>query len=89
VQNGIPLEVPLEEAAWSLVEIADAIHASYDFVYRDVRHGILPCHSLPLAQRHDRQRFAVTLSDLARAARPCYRRLAVAWARSRPPHLAG
>lgn len=65
-----------DEPVLSLVEVADAASVSYDRVYRDVRTGILPSHSVPLAERHDHRRFSVTLSDLGRSTRPCYRRVA-------------
>lgn len=78
-----------DEPVLSLVDVADAAHVSYDRVYRDVRTGILPCHSVPTAQRHDRRRFSVTLSDLSQSARPCYRRLCqefavTEWAHAKP-----
>jgi len=65
-----------EECVLTLVEVADAADVSYDRVYRDVRTGILPSHTVSMAERHDHRRFVVTLTDLSRAARPCYRRLA-------------
>lgn len=76
-----------DEPVLSLVEIADAASVSYDRVYRDVRTGILPSHSVPMAERHDHRRFAVTLSDLGRSARPCYRRLAQEFAVTEWAHM--
>lgn len=69
-----------DERLLTLVEIADAANVSYDRVYRDVRTGILPSHTVSMTERHDHRRFVVTPSDLAKAARPCYRRLAETFA---------
>ena len=78
-----------DEPVLSLVEVADAANVSYDRVYRDVRTGILPSHAVPKAERHDRRLFSVTLSDLARSARPCYRRIAQEFAVQEMLHTSG
>lgn len=56
---------------WTLVEVADAVGVSYDAVYHDVRHGILTARTQ--AGIADRARYVVTITDLRRSARPCYR----------------
>ncbi len=67
---------PLEGSGpWSLVDVADASGVSYDMVYRDIRQGILPALRL---RRGPGQRYAVSLEDLRRSARPCYRHAAPA-----------